>query len=133
LIGRRFVPCQSVMNRRNYRFEMRASGYDKLMEVPFLSGCFMFLRVEALKKVEGFSKRYWMYCEDIDLCRRIGESYKTMYYPFCTIIHAHAKESFKSKIMLKAHILSAIKYFNRWGWLFDKQRRKINAKAQHQY
>ncbi|MEG1763318.1 MAG: glycosyltransferase, partial [Bacteroidales bacterium] len=52
LIGRRFMPWQGYVDRSNYQFEMRASGYDQLMEVPFLSGCFMFLRVEALKKVK---------------------------------------------------------------------------------
>lgn len=128
LIGRRFLSSYD-----NYEFEMRASGYDKIMEVPFLSGCFMVLRVEALAKTNGFSDRYWMYCEDIDLCRRIGESYKTIYYPHATIIHAHKKESFKSRRMLGAHIKSAIKYFNKWGWVFDKYRKEINKKARSQY
>lgn len=136
LIGRRFIPFKSYMEKRNYRFEMRASGYDKVMEVPFLSGCFMFLRVEALEKVGGFSDRYWMYCEDIDLCRRVGVvGYKTIYYPKVTIIHAHKKESFKKNGLLKQHMKSAIKYFNYWGWFFDFERKIINdrcvSSAQH--
>lgn len=128
LIGRRFFSSYD-----SSEFEMRASGYDKIMEVPFLSGCFMFLRVDALAKVNGFSDRYWMYCEDIDLCRRIGESYKTVYYPLATIIHAHKKESFKSKKMLLQHMKSAVKYFNRWGWIFDRYRTKLNEKTKTQY
>ncbi|MEG1037827.1 MAG: glycosyltransferase, partial [Mucinivorans sp.] len=70
LMGRRFIPIDSYVDKRNHKFEMRDSGYDKIIQVPFLSGCFMFLRVEALKLVGGFSDRYWMYCEDLDLCRR---------------------------------------------------------------
>lgn len=133
LIGRRFLPVNSYVEKNNYRYEMRESGYDKTLEVPFLSGCFMFLRVDALSLVGGFSDRYWMYCEDIDLCRRIGERYKTMYYPRVTIIHAHKKESFKSKKMLKEHIKSAVKYFNYWGWIFDKQRTRRNRSVREQY
>lgn len=129
LIGRRFIPFKSYIEKTNYRFEMRASGYDKTMEVPFLSGCFMFFRTEALDKVKGFSDQYWMYCEDLDLCRKVYTvGYKTMYYPEVTIIHAHKKESFKNKKMLMEHIKSAIKYFNKWGWFFDVERTRINKK-----
>lgn len=134
LIGRRFLPLKSCVEKRNFRFEMKASGYDEEMEVPFLSGCFMFLRVSALEKVNGFDDRFFMYCEDIDLCRRIGMAgYKTVYFPQATVVHAHKKESFKSKTMLRAHIKSAVRYFNKWGWFFDTYRRKTNRKAVRQY
>lgn len=128
LIGRRFLSSYD-----SSKFEMRASGYDKIMEVPFLSGCFMVLRVEALAKVNGFSDRYWMYCEDIDLCRKIGVYYRTVYYPFCTVIHAHKKESYKNKKILIEHIKSAIKYFNKWGWMIDMHRYKKNKAAESQF
>lgn len=134
LIGRRFVPVKSYVERRNYRFEMRGSGYDRQMDVPFLSGCFMFFRVGALEKTGGFDDAFFMYCEDIDLCRRVSMAgYKTIYYPEATVVHAHKKESFKSKTMLKAHIRSAVRYFNKWGWLFDKYRRDVNRRARKQY
>lgn len=134
LIGRRFVPFKNYVEKRNYRFEMRASGYDKAMDVPFLSGCFMFLRVDALAKTSGFDDNYFMYCEDIDLCRRIGlAGFRTMYYPVVEVVHDHKKESFKNKTMLKAHIKSAIRYFNKWGWICDNCRKRTNRKAQQQY
>lgn len=134
LIGRRFVPIKSYIERRNYLFEMIESGYDKDMFVPFLSGCFMFMRVDALSEVGGFDDDFFMYCEDIDLCRRIGMTgYKTIYHPEVTVIHAHKKESFKSRSMLKAHIKSAFHYFNKWGWFYDSYRKKTNKKATSQY
>lgn len=134
LIGRRFLPFKSYVDKRNYRFEMRATGYDKELDVPFLSGCFAFLRVEALVRVGGFDDRFFMYCEDIDLCRRIGMAgYRTVYMPQATAVHAHKKESFKSKVMLRAHIRSAIFYFTKWGWIFDRYRDRINKKAINQY
>lgn len=134
LIGRRFIPLKNYMEKRNSTFEMRASGYNRTREVPFLSGCFMFLRVDALEKTNGFDDTFFMYCEDIDLCRRIGmQGYKTIYNPTTTVIHAHKKESFKSKAMLKAHVKSAVRYFNKWGWFFDAYRAKTNNKAKRQY
>ena len=133
LFGRRFLPFKNYIHKRNLKYEMHASGYDKLMEVPFLSGCFMFLRVQALKEVGLFSDRYWMYCEDIDLCRRISEKYKTIYFPFVTLIHAHRKESFKNKKLLWQHIKSACAYFNHYGWIFDSFRNRRNKQALAQY
>lgn len=130
LFGRRFFPLMS----RDHRYEMRASGYIKAMEVPFLSGCFMFCRVDALDKIGGFDDRYFMYCEDMDLCRRIGMAgYKTMFYPGATVVHHHEKESYKNRRMLVAHVRSAVKYFNKWGWLFDGYRKKVNNNAIKQY
>lgn len=57
---------------RNYKYELIFSGYDKIMWVPSLSGCFMFMRVDVLRKIGGFDERFFMYAEDLDLSRRIG-------------------------------------------------------------
>lgn len=134
LIGRRFIPFKSYVAKRNYDYEMRGSEYDKEISVPFLSGCFMFMRIEALQQTGGFDDNFFMYCEDIDLCRRISMSgYRTMYYPEATVTHAHKKESFKNKAMLRAHIKSAIHYFNKWGWIFDSYRDQINKETKKQY
>ena len=53
-----------------------------------------------------------------------------MYYPAVSIIHAHERASYKNIKMLWVHISNIIKYFNKWGWLFDKERRRINAKSE---
>ena len=56
LFFRRFVPLRFIENRI-YRFELRKSGYNTIMDVPYLSGCFMFLRVSALKEIGLFDER----------------------------------------------------------------------------
>jgi GT2 family glycosyltransferase len=129
LLLRRFFPVRRIVESCNNRYEMRRADYDRTMEVPFLSGCFMMLRGDALRQTGGFSERYWMYCEDIDLCRRVGDAFKTIYFPGATITHAHRQESYKNRRLLMAHLRSAITYFNRWGWFFDPVRRRRNATA----
>lgn len=126
LIFRRFIPIKNWKEAINKRYELHSFGYDQIMNIPNLSGCFMFLRTEALKQVGLFDENIFMYLEDIDLNRRIHSKYKTIYYPDATVIHEHQKESYKSKRLLKAHIQSAIYYFNKYGWLFDKERTTIN-------
>jgi len=104
LLGRRFLPCKKYIRYRNERYELRFLGYDKEMEVPSLSGCFMFIRVSVLKQIGGFDERFFMYAEDLDLCRRIGQVSKTMYYPGVCVFHGYAKGSYKNKKLLKYHI-----------------------------
>ena len=129
LILRRFIPVKKWKDAINKRYELHSFGYDKILNVPNLSGCFMFLRTEALKQVGLFDENIFMYLEDIDLNRRIHSKYQTIYYPEATVIHEHQKESYKSKKLLKAHIKSAIYYFNKYGWFFDKERTNINKKT----
>ena len=99
------------------------------MNIPNLSGCFMFLRLSTLKEVGLFDENIFMYLEDIDLNRRIHRRYKTIFYPFTEVIHQHQKESYKSKKLLKAHIKSAIYYFNKYGWICDRERTEINKRT----
>lgn len=132
VFGRRFLPAK-WNEKRNERFELRATGYNREMNVPYLSGCFMLLRTEALKQVGLFDERFFMYPEDIDLTRRIHRHFQTIFYPYCTIIHDHAQGSYKSKKLLWIHIVNLCRYFNKWGWLFDKEREAFNREVITRY
>ena len=132
LFGRRFIPFNAYQEKHDAWFELHHTGYDKVMEVPSLSGCFMFMRVETLKQVGGFDERFFMYAEDLDLCRRIGEVSKTIFYPEVSIYHEYEKGSYKNRKLLKYHICSVVKYFNKWGWIFDKKRTMTNRKCVEQ-
>lgn len=127
LIFKRFLPS-SLTKKSLYRFQLKFTDYNMPMNVPYLSGCFMFFRVDALKEIGLFDERFFMYPEDIDITRRMHSLYNTMFYPTVSIIHAHAAESKTSKKMLWIHITNMIKYFNKWGWIFDSERKKINKK-----
>ena len=128
IFGRRFIPLK-YMKKRNERYEMHSMGYDKPWNCPILSGCFMFMRVSVLKQSGLFDDRFFMYFEDFDLMRRIHRVSKTVFYPDSTIIHDHAAEHHTNKRLLKASIKSAIQYFNKWGWIFDSERRCVNRHA----
>lgn len=128
LLFRRFLPWKKYVEKKNRNYELRFTDYNQEMEVPSLSGCFMFIRVSVLKQVRGFDERYFMYAEDLDLCRRIGEVSRTMYYPFVSVFHKYEKGSYKNRKLLKYHICSVVKYFNKWGWFFDFERKKINKR-----
>lgn len=125
LIFRRFLP-KNWTKKSNDIFELRHSGYDKIMDVPYLSGCFMLLKTEVLKDVGLFDERFFMYPEDIDLTRRIHQKYRTVFYPKVQIVHNHEQASYKNLKLLLIHLVNLIKYFNKWGWFFDKERKQFN-------
>jgi len=126
LIFRRFIPFKNWKEKRNEKYELRFTGYKHIANIPSLSGCFMFLRTSVLKDVGLFDDNIFMYLEDNDLNRRIHSKYRTIFYPKVHIIHEYTKESYINKKLLMYHIKSAIYYFNKWGWFFDKERDKIN-------
>lgn len=127
LFCRFFLPGK-LISKRNERFELRHSGYDKEMNVPFLSGCFMFFRVSALKSEGIFDERFFMYMEDVDITRRLHTKYKTMFFPSVSIYHRFSRLSYHKWQLSVAHMISVVKYFNRWGWIYDKGRRRFNKK-----
>lgn len=126
LFGRRFLP-KRMMEKRNARFELRDMDLLRPVNAPYLSGCFMFLRTDAAVEAGLFDERYFMYPEDIDLTRTIHRNFLTLYYPAWTIVHAHARESYKNRHMLWVHIQNMCRYFNKWGWFFDPERHAFNS------
>ena len=128
LFGRRFLPPK-LMESRNYKYELRQYEYNRLLNVPCLSGCFMFLRTKVLEDIGLFDESFFLYFEDVDMYRRIHKKYKTIFFPDVTIVHSHERKSYKSKKLLFIHIKSAIRFFNKYGWFFDKERKEINKKV----
>ena len=126
VFGRRFLPDR-MMAKRNKRYELRDLDLNRPINAPYLSGCFMLLRTKAAGEAGLFDERYFMYPEDMDLTRRIHRNWLTLYYPEWTIVHAHARASYKNKHMLRIHIRNICRYFNKWGWFFDKERRLFNS------
>lgn len=125
LIFRRFLPGK-ITERMDDRYMLRFNDHKKEMNVPYHQGSFMFFRMECFRKTGLFDERFFMYPEDIDMTRRMHRYYRTMYIPHVKVVHAHRAESYRSRKMLLIHIVNMIKYFNKWGWIFDSERRKWN-------
>lgn len=91
----------------------QSSLYDY---IDVMSGCFMFLKVEAIRRAGIFDERYFMYMEDVDLCRRISRCGFTLgRIRGETILHDWSRESKSNVRMLLVHCWSAVQYFGKWG------------------
>ena len=125
LLLRRFVGAKLFRKQRD-RYELRDVNMSVARQVPNLSGCFMFLRSSFLQKIGGFDERYFMYMEDVDLCRRIGRVAQTVFFPQVSVLHGYAKGSYRDPKLLGYHLRSSFQYFCKWGWFFDQQRSRRN-------
>lgn len=63
-------------------------------EVDWITGAFMILRREALAKTGLFDPRFFLYYEEVDLCRRIQKAgFRVMYWPDVVVTHLGGESS----------------------------------------
>lgn len=105
------------------RFLMKDYNKENIKEVDWLLGSFLFCRAKALSEIGLFDEQFFMYFEDIDLCRRFWQKkWKVVYFPDAKIIHDLIRQSahiawykfFTSKSTI-SHIISWLKYLRKWG------------------
>ena len=97
---------------RSYRAE---TGSPVEGTTGWLSGSCMLLRREAFEAVAGFDPSYFMYCEDMDLCRRLAEAgWQNVYVPTAVITHqgGHATSRVAGP-MLREHHRALFRYLSR--------------------
>lgn len=64
------------------------AGYDHAGPVDAINGAFMALRRAALDDVGLFDEGYWMYMEDLDLCRRLADAgWSCWFEPSASALH----------------------------------------------
>ena len=115
------------------QYELRFLDSSNITNVPIISGCFMLTNLEAVSEIGFFDESFFMYFEDWDFSRRINEKYKTIYMPTVEVLHHYESGANKNIKLFFIYIKSAIYYFNKWGWFFDKSRIKINKKTLQQF
>ncbi len=78
----------------------------------WISGAFMVIRSDSYRKLEGFDERYFLYCEDIDICYRAKKSgMKIVYNPEFYVVHESqlaSRELFSKTFLI--HLKSIFRY-----------------------
>ena len=100
---------------------MKDFDHKQMKEVDWVMGSCLIVPRSLIDKIgQIFNKRFYMYFEDTDLCRRTWKAgFKVIYYPEAQVIHDHGRGSagrpwylapFIDKLA-REHIKSWIKYF----------------------
>ncbi|MCB7070331.1 glycosyltransferase family 2 protein [Caldibacillus sp. 210928-DFI.2.22] len=116
----RFIPFDFVKKlfaKRLATYECRDIPQDRLVDINMGSGCFMLIRGDIYKEINGFDERYFMYFEDTDLCLMLKKrNRRVVYTPFSFVVHFYERGSHKNWKLFKIFVKSMVKFFNKWGW-----------------
>jgi N-acetylglucosaminyl-diphospho-decaprenol L-rhamnosyltransferase len=81
-------------SRLNGRYPRRLYQAGRPFAVDHPLGAALMIRAQALAEVGGFDERFFMYCEEIDLCRRIKTAGWGIYcVPQAEIVHLVAQST----------------------------------------
>lgn len=117
LLWKRFSPASW---QRAYQQRMAAAG-SGLIDVDWLVGACLLMKRDLFSQLDGFDPRFFLFFEDIDLCRRaklLGK--RIAYIPSVRILDRHLRLSGHTILSLftrrttRIHFGSALKYF--WKW-----------------
>ena len=104
---------------RRWRNEFTLADTEVLHSFPveFATGCFLMIRTDVFRRLNGFDPRFFMYQEDADLSRRVLEEHlgSIVYHPGMTITHLWSRENTRTLKGCLRQIRSVFKYFLKWG------------------
>ena len=133
LIKRKLYKKIPFFERFVNRYELRFVPSDQIYDTPILSGCFTLLNLEAINNLGSYDESFFMYFEDFDLSRRVNSLYKTIYFPIVHVVHEYDSGANKNLNLFFIFFRSAVRYFNKWGWICDSNRNKVNKKTLEQF
>ena len=75
-------------------YYLRDRGDEELQDVDWLRGACLMVRREAAASAGLFDERFFMYSEEVDLCRRLrAAGWRVVYLPSAVVVHHEGKSS----------------------------------------
>lgn len=103
-------------SRRKYR-QFPAAEF---CQVPWVTGCCLLVRRECWQELHGLDEDFFLYYEDVDLCRRARQANWTVWYePSLPVVHHHPLHSravpAALRLVIRHSLLTyAAKHWPRW-------------------
>lgn len=119
IIKRTFL--SRIFKKQMKRYLQLSESLDTERDTDWVGGGCILVRREMIEKIGSFDPRFFLFFEDIDLCRRTWQAgFRVVYFP--QAIATDRKKRFSEMPAVKmpfhkvgrAHIASALKYF--WKW-----------------
>lgn len=83
--------------------------------VEVATGCFLLIRTNALRQLNGFDPKYFYLHGDSDLSRRALEVGTIVYHPELTVTHDKQVKS-RNLPEIFRRFMDTLRYLNKWGW-----------------
>ena len=109
----------SAMFPRSEVFDPESLGRwerDTVQSVEVISGCLLIMRRKLWNRLGGFDPRFFMYCEDADLCLRVQQAgLECQIYPDAVIVHySGASEPVKADKMIRLFVAKSLYFEKHW-------------------
>lgn len=104
-------------SRRIGRYNLTFIDPDTAHEIDSGSGAFLLIRREALEAAGGqFDERFFLYGEDLDLCRRIRQAgYRILYLPEAHATHVKGSGRVRALPATRQFYRAMWTYYRKWG------------------
>jgi GT2 family glycosyltransferase len=106
------------------------SSTELPIEVDWLSGCFLFSRIQAIRAIGGFDERFYTYISEADWCHRIRlAGWRVMYLPEVTIVHLGGAHSTNTRRTTHKTYARIVHYHVNRFYFIRKHRSRLVAFA----
>lgn len=123
IAGKDITIFNTLLNNLGYKRDKKIWESVVPIECAWVSGAAMFIRKNIFDQLGGFDEKFFMYFEDIDLCKQARKlSYKVLYYPEFVVKHFGGKSFLCKKEQKKQFYASQDYYF---GKHFGKSSKNI--------
>jgi len=112
--GKEITLFNTILNNLGYKRDKKIWESPKKIGCAWVSGAALLIRKDIFGKLGGFDEKFFMYFEDIDLCKRVRNlGHKVLYYPNFVVRHFGGKSFIDNKMQKKYFYTSQDYYFGK--------------------
>ena len=94
------------------RLDRRWADPEVPAQVDWIPGAFVFIPVKVFRQLDGFDERFFLYSEEVDLCRRMqAAGFKIYYWPELKAMHIGGESA---KTVARARVSKAGSQLQSW-------------------
>lgn len=110
--GKAITPWRLVSRKTKKEIKIKES--EKLFEIDWVSGCALFIKKEVFKKINGFDENFFLYFEDVDICKKVKDiGFKVVIDNSVRVIHLVGKSIDQHTTRKKYYYKSQNYYFKK--------------------
>lgn len=124
--ARKLLTPARLVTRIGRKLAIRGPSQEPIIrqELDWIAGMFLIIRGNAFEAINGFDERFFLYCEDMDICVRLQlAGYRIEYERNIEVIHDARRSSHRSATHLRWHVASILRaWFSQSFWDYWRNR-----------
>lgn len=124
---RRFLTISEIVKRRltKKNIVVHWPNDAEICTPDWVGGMFMFFKSSIFQEIGGYDEKYFMYCEDADICTRLRlKGYLVIGCLKACVVHNARRSSHRSLVHFYWHVKSILRYLTTHGTVLGKLNRE---------